>query len=661
MIRCPTKLDEVMRQSLSLALAPSDVVHAYGAYGLALMQRMHDFGYHLPLFAAVDLVCTFFTASQREFSFLPRLTLVDDTSEAFARYYHNDYQSFLSTVRDNHTFKRIGYVWNTNNDKRTSERDQILYQIAEPTLVELGTLCPFVKVVPIIAPEILTGVKWAQLKPPKREPFAAKVEFQLLAAMRLNGFLDKNDLASEGLVKQLITAKVLQWHSNAPQYVSFAQRIIDESTLKEKISLLKLSEKEHQLTTLVFRQSLIPNFAPARVNDGISLLGYANFAVAADTLEGQDRAESGLSTSGMLNELLRREHLFDHKLAELYCKYCNAYEPSGLLRQKIAELMDISQAAQERSNFFTEYSEQGRGGVPNTVYLVQGVKRFFYRASRGEFVYLDNEPPVHEQLDITLRFFLIEDMTALCENLSDKSTGCFPHHFTVHKLLSMLVIHDVVKYLGTLSNFDVHIQVYRFRESLGDFEKLDITSILKSMKMLLEQGSISKPFLISDQLFLKNLLFEGGATEVGHSDFTHEFYQRYDKWLDASSGSKSETTINLMFGRYGTFFEPTHRDFEPGETDNLAVNDHDVMRLVSDLQKPAQASELTRLLNEETSFVCETSQSRYLIASASRFAPALFDQEISTQKLPEFLDDAREFFLNTLVNESLKRIGGAIS
>ena len=661
MIRCPIKLDQVMRQSLNLALAPADVVQTYGKYGLALMQRLREFDYHLPLFAAVDLVCTFFTVSQREFSFAPQLKLVDDASKGFVHHYDNDYQQFLNSVRDNHAFKRIGYAWNTSSDKRTCKRDQILYQIAEPTLVEFGTSCPFVKVVPIVASEILADVQWAQLIPNKREPFAADDEFQLLAAMRLNGYLEKNDLANETLVKWLIKAEVLQQHPNASQYVSFARRIIDESTLKEKISSLELDEEKCQLIALLFRQSLIPNFDPARVNGGISLLGSASFAVAADTLEGQNRVEPGLPIDDMLEGLLRREHLFDHKLAELYCEYCNAYEPSGLLRQKIAELMNISQAARERSSFFTEYSEQGRGGFPNPVYLAQGAKRFLYRASRGEFVYLDNEPPVREQLDITLRFFLIEDMTALCENLSDKSTGCFPHHLTVHKLLSMLLVHDVVKYLGRISNFDVHMQIYRFRESLGGFETLDIASILKSMKMLFEQVSISKPFLISDRQFLKNLLFEGGATEVGHSDFTDEFYQRYDKWLDASSGSKTETTFNLMFGRCGTFLEPFIEEFEPSTMDNSTVIERDVIRLVSDLQKPVHASELTRLLNEDTSFVCETSQSRYLIASASRYDSGLFDQEISTQKLPEFLDDAREFFLNTLVDESLKRIGGAIS
>lgn len=661
MIRCPVKLDQVMRQSLNLALAPADVVHAYGEYGLALMQKLREFDYHLPLFAAVDLVCAFFTASYREFSFAPRLELVDGASKSFARYYHNDYQQFLNSVRDNHAFKRIGHAWNTNSDKRTSERDQILYLIAEPTLMELGTLCPFIKVVPIVASEILAEVQWAQLNPHKREPFASDVEFQLLAALRLNGFLEKNDLANEALVKRLIKTEVLQQHPNEPQYVSFTRGITDESALRRKISLLELSEKERQLTTLVFRQSLIPNFDPACVNGGISLLGSASFAIVADTLEGHNRAEFDLPADDILDELLHQEHLFDHKLAELYCEYCNAYEPSGLLRQKIAELMEISQAARERSNFFIEYSEQGRDGFPNPVYLAQGAKHFFYRASRGECVYLGNEPPVREQLDITLRLFLIEDMTALCENLSDKSSGCFPHHLTVHKLLSMLVVHDVVKYLGTISNFDVHMQIYRFRESLEGFEKLDITSILKSMKMLLEQSSISKPFLISDRQFLKNLLFEGGATEVGHSDFTDEFYQRYDKWLDASSGPKTETTFNLMFGRCGTFFEPIIKELELGGTDNPKVIGCDVMRLVSELQKPVQDSELTQLLNEDTSFVCETSQNRYLIASASRYDPALFDQEISAQKLPEFLDNAREFFLNTLVDESLKRIGGAIS
>ncbi len=663
-----------LQESLRFALTPSAHFQRYGNYGLDLMKQMIDIGYHLPLFAAVDIVSSFFTASNAYYSFQPTLSINDPGNKIFKETYNHDYQNFLHKTREFQAFKKIGILRNLDKiwaGKTIVDEDKFIYQTIKFILMEMATSCPFVKIIPIYSQEALSHITWESLSLPERTPFSSpEKERELLSLLRLNGRFETSDFRNYVLVKNLIKKEIIKKDQKVSNFVYFNDDIAEEHQLKNDLEEIGLSEMSIESTLFLYRQTISPIYQEHEKEESIRILTETCFHVYSDKTDDHLKTTNASSKTSnnkseeeggkqwhqekkYLQALSLTQHLFDHKLVDLYRFHHDKYEPSDKLRHKIAELAHLTRSAIDRSLFYTEYSKLGKQGFPIPTYLSQGWKYFLFRVLSGEHVFFDNDPPIREQDNIAIRFFLVEEIISLSEKLMEESSWNFPHHLTTHKLISLLLCHDIVKYLGGVSDFDVSMQFYTYNEAIAlKEENYPIRYIKKSMKKVLSSNSIKGPFLTRIKDIQKELFMEASAINVGRCRFDKEFFQRYEKDLSSSisSSAKYNVIFNIFFGRGGSYLEGNKNfSFKEIKDDSFYLETGE-LSLTKEL---IDSGSLQNLLYQPTSFVCETND-RYLISSCNQYDRSLFTLKVTEQALPHFLNLAREYFLNLIVDEAIK-------
>ncbi len=642
------QFSEIIGDSLSFALTPAQHLPEMIAGGAQLMRKLSTVGLFLPPFAAVDIVTAFYTAGIGRFIFNSRSSITHPRSRLFGRRYHNDYQAYLQWVRDVPEVKKLSLLV---SNKFGETMRPLAKQALQGVLNEIAMKCPFMRIICWADASLFRDVAWPECTDPSS--LVDTREFEVLAVLGLNGCLNRQSIEPP-LLKDLLVSGILE-DIPSSDYVAFDRSIVDSRELAARIKKHGIGELE--ICQHHYLQTHLPPFDPETARGDFAILGLASLAqLSLGEFEQPGRSlteEIFMPNVGDDAELVR----FDMKLADLYSYYFNQFEPSHTLRQKIAELMELSRNAIERNNFFDEFSQQGRQGMPNPAYVVQGTKQFLRRMHRGEAVFIENDPPVREQEDIAIRFVILEDLCGATEEVTDASSACFPCHYSIHKLLAMLVIQDVVKYLGQVSRFDVRFDLMVIRESLSPPE-LTTEVVSRQMSKLLYEGSIAVPFLLSKDEFLRLLFMDGGLTEVAHSRFDSLFYRRFDEQLNNLPSSHMLTCFNVLFGRAGMLFESRREPVNSGWGESHPLPS-EVIRFKADLAATEMFVQTRRLIDDPTSFFCETHMDRYFLVGGGQDAGGILQVALSEGQLTGFLGAFREHILDALVDEALKLMDGS--
>ncbi|MDC1286786.1 hypothetical protein N8198_02755 [Gammaproteobacteria bacterium] len=648
MITDSGQFSEIIGDSLSFALTPAQDLPEMIAGGAQLMRRLSIGGLFLPPFAAVDIVTAFYTAGVGRFIFNSRSAITHPRSKLFERRYHNDYLAYLQWVRDVPEVKKLSLLMSNKFDEIMRPLAQ---QALHTVLNEIAVNCPFTRIICWADASLFREVAWPECT--GGGSLDDSREFEVLAALGLNGCLQKQSIEPP-LLKDLVDSGILE-NIQGGDYVAFDRSIVGSPDLVARIKKHDIGELDICLHH--YHLTLLPPFDPETARGEIAILGLASLAQLSPGESGQSGRSPGeeilIPNYGDDTELVR----FDMKLADLYSYYFNQFEPSQTLRQKIAELMEMSRNAITRNNFFDEFSQQGRQGMPNPAYVVQGTKQFLRRMHRGEAVFIDNDPPVREQEDIAIRFVILEDLGGTTEEVTDASSACFPCHYSIHKLLAMLVIQDVVKYLGQVSRFDVRFDVIVIRESLSPPE-LTTEVVSRQMSKLLFEGSIAVPFLLLNDEFLRLLLMDGELTEVAHSRFDPLFYRRFDEQLNHLPSSHMLTSFNVVFGRAGMLFD-SRRESAISDRGGFHPLPAEVIRFQPTLANTEMFAQTRRLIDDPTSFFCETHTDRYFLVGGGQDAGGILQVALAEGQLTGFLGAFREYILEALVDEALKLMGGS--
>ena len=576
------------------------------------MRSLVKADWHLPLFAAQDIVCSFFLAPIRSSPMLSLLPVYDDSF----RNLYSKYPEFLGRILQSPSFKRIGddlrrFTGFEQIDQL--EREWLLYYTCRFVLSEMAMACPFVSSQPIYRSDLLARINWKSFKIPEREGFQAEYEKQLLMKLKLQN-VDTDE------VRILPTEKKAKTQIESLIETIFRGYRDKTEGYQEKIKEVAKNKK-----------------------------GNASEKEKDEKLQHQKRM--------YLQDLSRFAHLFDYKLIDLYLNYYDRFEASDQLRHKIALLDLLSRIAVERSPFNSEYSTQWRSGLPNPAHLVQGWLRFFLKTLEGAPVFLGYPDPIYDQDKIAVRFYIIEEMKSLSEKIK-KEEGYPPRfsHVNIHKLISLLVSHDLVRYLGNISKMDITLKFLSYY--VGVTKPVRPTDEM-SIKALRGKHKMEEGFMIRRKELQKTLFFEPSILEAGPASFDPRFFNTFFQDLESStagSASAYARIYDIFFARGGAFL------YENDES--ISLKTHEINKDMSVQQEEFNPSTgLADVLRRSSyrilpthprSFIFETNH-RYLFVAGDTSA---FKTRVINNKLDDFLSHTREYFLDVITEEAIRfRLG----
>jgi len=332
---------------------------------------------------------------------------------------------------------------------------------------------------------------------------------------------------------------------------------------------------------------------------------------------------------------------FDYKLIDLYLKNYDQFESSEKLRKKIAFLDTISRLTKEHSPFNSEYSSQTKSGIINPAYILMGMKRLFMKILEQEPVFLGNPDPIFDMDEIVLHFFIIEDLVSLCEKINtQKNGGLNFSHINIHKLIALLIGHDITRYLSRIPNMDIQLFFFSYHHQKPD-PVLSTKSI--SVSMLGETNQVTEPFMVREKKLQKTIFFENENPE--HIIFNENFYRNYLNKImkKVSRSSRTKKIYNVFFVRKGTFLNND-------KMNPLNMKHPDVFFPSSGLAQLLN-KKLHNILNDKRSFILESNNHHFLLASKDQdlFRPIIFNNELHM-----FMNKAREYFLNLITEDAIK-------
>lgn len=335
-------------------------------------------------------------------------------------------------------------------------------------------------------------------------------------------------------------------------------------------------------------------------------------------------------------------------MIDLYLEFFNKFEPSDKLRRNLFFLNKISRISIETSPFIKEYSQQWTSGAPNPAHLIQGWQRFVLKWMEGAPVFLGRPTPMYEEDRMAIRFFIIEELRAACEKIAAENGAPRFSHLNIHKLIALLVGHDIVKYLGLISKLNLTLEFICFH--LGEVNPAK-TSNEMNTRILSEKVNTNTGFMVKDRILQNLLLTEVAAHRaeplVSSPDFYSHFFEKTESQMASDRYARS---YDFFFARGGLFlqenvYEQKHPQAEPHAFD---VEEYSPPPGLAGL---FAARPYKILPNHRSAFICETN-SRYVFASGSetgRFKPLAVSNGLNS-----FLEIMRDHILTVITDDAIK-------
>lgn len=606
---------KALQESLRFCLYPGAMVERFGPHGLDITRRLLDSGSFLHLFSAVDIVCSFFSIMV---PLPPRLPTLPVSQES--RHFHTLYlkhAQYIKSLFESAFFKMaaadagrlIGY-----EQLRQAENEFLLYRTFSFVIAELALECPFIKLDPPFDLRILNAIEWDSIVVPERRPFEPNEEQALLASLELgNPSGDKEEEKSD-------TRK--------------------EAVKSGSTSVSSNGGAADPRTEVLF--GTVFQWYHERRNNG-----------ARKGMAEQDVQGANSSAQDILVNIARLPHSLDYKLIDSYLEYHDKFDLDEELRHKISLLRQISRISIEKSPFITEYSMQWMSGIPNPAFLIQGWKRFMLKMLEGAPVFLGKPDPLFDQDTVAIRFYFLEELRTLCEKVLDTEARPRFSHLNVHELTSLLVAHDIVKYLGAISKMEMSLEFIKYGEGTGS--KTRSTGALHT-RTLREKVALDEGFMVRNRSVERVLLTEPNEMGLRASKFDEDFFKEFFEGLDSrlTASSRSARIYDFYFGPGGTFMKENGTPIVAAENESPTISQqefHPSSGLAGLLEK-----RLFRMLpNHSRGFACETN-SRYVLAVGSE--TGVFKSAVIEHSLSPFLDSVRRFVLNLVTDEAIRfRLG----
>lgn len=601
-------IHQALQESLKYCLHPRDKVERYGAFSVDLVKQLSASGLFLQLFAAVDIVCAFFSSMLEPVPLLSTLP-VNRANERFVGLYQR-HLDFISSLFDSPLFRLLrddARRLVSNERALREEREAELYQAFVFILTELAGECPLVTVNPPFPQNIINQVDWCRFTIPERQPIGAELEKEILdlLGMGMPGPQVEADTPGDSCAASADTA---DWNG-------------------------------------------------AQVDSRIDVLCGTVFQRYREETNWLQRSNSGESKANEPDQskkvryrrrLARLPQVVDYKLIDLYLEFFSKFEPSEKLRRNLSFLNKISRISIETSPFIKEYSRQWTSGAPNPAHLIQGWQRFVLKWMEGEPVFLGRPTPMYEDDRMAIRFFILEELRAACEKIADGNGPPRFSHLNTHKLMALLVGHDIVKYLGLISKLNLTLEFICFH--LGEVNPAK-TSNEMNTRILRERVNTNTGFMVKDRILQNLLLTEVAAHRVEPLIPSPDFYSHFfEKTESQMASDRYARSYDFFFARGGLFlqenaYEQKHPQAEPHTFD------------VEEYSPPPGLSGLfaTRpykiLPNHRRAFICETN-SRYVFASGSdtgRFKPLAVSNGLNS-----FLEIMRDHILTVITDDAIQ-------
>jgi len=602
------ELEEFQRnlgESLRFSMHSRELIMRYGEFGLELMKALADIGLKVPLFAAVDIICMFFSSAQ---NYYPNLQQIKVLNKEFRKNYINEYKQYIESIQSRPVFREFA---NRRNFERkfsgaadNSLENRAFYELHATNLRDnLARSCPYLSRLSGKEHLLLQPVEWEEIQVPDKRPFNEDTENRILELM---GITELN----------------------------FAE--IGEG---------KTADEGNDKREDIFETTILNEYENSKKEYGSNGSGHD---ASKERQEEMIRKEMNRQKK-LRRSLSRTQYLYDYKLVDLYIDLCDDFDPSDMVRSKIAKLEYLSHQAVDRTPFNDEYTEPKSSGAINPIYLVQGFNRFILKYLEGHPVFYGNNPPRREQDHIGIRFFLLEEMRSLSEKVRDAGFDRFSHH-TVHKLISLLISHDIVKFLGKVSAMEI---IMDFIISCKTKENDPVRSVRLSMNRLRSQYKgveLSRLKEIQREFFL-----EIPSVRTGIFNYDRADYEEYFSHLDSSTKPipACNNIYSLFFGRGGMYLEENHQLYRDDVKERRSVIEEGIEYNLSE--------EIAGILKENSykvspsqlnSYVLETN-GNYLLTSLDSSKRTRFKSVGTPNELKQFIESIREYFLNILVDEAV--------
>jgi len=567
-------------KSFAFSVYPPEVTQSNIRMGVELMAYFRKHLCYIPVFAATDTVSAVIGSDNNILpSNQPRLTA---HNEWFAKAYRQ-YLDYIDFIVNDPSIQKIKYdFFQTRFAQNGFSERTILLRSLSVLFLKLSHLCPFVR--PWNGPDI--------------------IEYETVRYNGLNVDDERFDVEREELD------------------FLFAHYNLEKSNKYLDLDLgHKVSGKDPHLSMLF---DIIGGKVKRIVHHHNN--GNGSKGQSLDQQSCLLGNEDGLSLDSF-HECLRYQHIINFDLINLYLKYYDSFEPEEELRRKIALIDLLSRTAYKRTPHNTAYEEIKNSGHFLPSYMVFP-EYFVYNALiEGKNVFLGNEEKKYDQHNICVCFHHIEDIHSITEK-----TGfdCQIHH-TLHKLMMTLIMHDLVEYLGKITNMNIFVQyhIHRLNEKgldkPGEHDEILINDISRRSRM-------DEPFILQYERFSKRIIKHPVYLDLCQKSQDGSLFMQMMKSVEAK-GRKAffPNRHDFFLGRKGMF---TEKNYEHS-SGNLEDGKHLEMEM-----ELSVANGLKEVLNQngfvisplnQNAFVIETGPKEIVMASGnqSNFISHFFSQDFS--------------------------------
>jgi hypothetical protein len=347
-----------------------------------------------------------------------------------------------------------------------------------------------------------------------------------------------------------------------------------------------------------------------------------------------------------LHECIRYQHILDYNLMNLYLKYYDAFEPSEHVRRKIALVDLLSRTAIKRTPHNTAYEKPKNNGQLIPSYLIFEDYLLYTMILEGKCVFFGNDELIYDQYHMCIGFHHIEDIPTVTE----KTGFATQVHHTLHKLMMLLVMHDLVEYLGKITNMNIVVQYHAYRpghnaDGAGaTHEEIRINDIRKISRM-------DEPFMLQYDRVRKRVLKEPGLLELAQKPYDRSFFKQFMTDLEtATRKSFWANRFDFFMGRQGTFIgDKNHIGFSELQHKKHLQKKMELAASMGLLEIQNQKRYLVSPFNSNA-FVIESGVGEIVLASGNQFN---FISRFISRDLSECLTNLRDGILETLLNNIL--------
>ncbi|MFH2044798.1 MAG: hypothetical protein ABIK92_06605 [Pseudomonadota bacterium] len=609
------KLQEVLSESLRFSVYPKELIDRFGILSLDTMKALSISGYYIPLFASIDIFCSFFSPSLQYYQSINPLPVKHLN---FSKFYCESYIRFLKAIRDIPALQKMANLFyfekyrykNKNSASELYFDNNLFYETFVFIIRDMAMVCPLTNIQQVYDPSIISIITWDDLYIPSRKKFALEEEINILKRLGFDNFIPSPFSGNHSWGKKIDILLKSFFLVSQNQNTKYNQPIHHINDLAK--------EKKTQKVELLNRNKKI------------------------------------------IKDISKTSYLFDYKLIDLYILNVDDFNPSDKLRRKIAQLQNISRQAIEKSPFNTEYTDPKDSGVINTFYLSMDDDLFKLKYLEKQPIFFGNQPPIKEQENLGVRFCMLEDIKSISEKICEKNRYRYPH-ITVHKLISILLCSDIIKYLGKVPELNIIMDLIIYTLYFDSEKESSTKKVRLSMKDLInsrKEVDLTNLKELQEKLFLEAPLLKTYSFVPNINNYNILFNSINDSDDSLMRMSGCNRVLNLFFGWGGLYLQENalnnSQQEKKNKHDEVNKNENEEEYNLSTNIRDIRANSQNISLYSPNTYVIETN-CKYLLTSGHGLNRTVFKTQIKDDKLSKFLNNTREYFLNILVDEAIER------